>query len=350
MKMRKSNIFKVLTVVLVLASLVMAQGARNGTEGASQLLIPQGARYLSGGGAAATAVGIEASYWNPAGLSRMSENATVIFSNRSYIAGIDVNYFGAAIQAGKFGTVALTGRTLDVGDINVTDVFSPDGTGEVITPSFFVMGATYSKQLSERTGMGISFNYISEDISRVGATGFTVDVGVQYQNLLELEGFDVGVALRNFGNPMTYGGSALWVNAEDPNGDRQLDWYKVEAMSFDMPFVMDIAASYNFLGFDLGVTYEVNHFSQDHVKILGSYAFEDIAAVRFGYLMDAETIEDNEDTDIDEASLENIFADVSFGATLGLERFTGLNLSIDYAMFMTSYFDNNHVIQLRLGF
>jgi hypothetical protein len=350
MKMRKSTIFKAITVVLVLASLVMAQGARNGTEGASQLLIPQGARYLSGGGAAANVEGIEASYWNPAGLARMSGTASVIFSNRSYIGDIDVSYFGAAIKAGGFGTIAFTGRTLDVGDIEVTNIFFPDGTGEVISPSFFVMGLSYSRLLSDRTGMGISFNYISEDVHRAGATGFTIDVGVQYQNLLEIEGLDVGVALRNFGNPMTYGGSALWVNAEDPNGDRQLDWYKVEAMSFDMPFVMDIAASYSFMGIDLGLTYEVNHFAQDHVKIMGSYTFEDIAAVRFGYLMDAETIEDDDDTEIDESQLENIFADLSFGATLGLERFTGLNLSIDYAMFMTEYFDNNHVIQLRLGF
>jgi hypothetical protein len=61
MKMRnKSNLLKVGAVLLVLASLVMAQGARNGTEGASHLLIPQGARYLSGGGAAATVDGMEA--------------------------------------------------------------------------------------------------------------------------------------------------------------------------------------------------------------------------------------------------------------------------------------------------
>ncbi len=353
MKMRnKTNLLKVGAVLLVLASLVMAQGARNGTEGASHLLIPQGARYLSGGGAAATVDGMEAAYWNPAGLARIGSNISAIFSNRSYIADINVNYLGTAIKAGRLGTVGLTARTLDVGDIEVTDIFNPDGTGEVITPSFFVIGITYSRLLSDRTSMGISFNYISEDIHRVGASGFTVDVGVQYQNLLDLEGFDIGVALRNFGNPMRYGGSGLWTSAEAQGTDRKLDWYKVEAMAFDMPFVMDIAANYNLLGLDLGVTYEVNHFSQDHLKFMLQYGYEDIAAVRVGYLIDAEEVKDDDATaDIDEADLhENIFADASFGATVNLERFTGINLSIDYALFMTTYFDDNHVFSLRLGF
>ena len=41
-----------------------------GTASSTQLQVVQGARYLSGGGAAAHAVGMDAAYWNPAGLSR----------------------------------------------------------------------------------------------------------------------------------------------------------------------------------------------------------------------------------------------------------------------------------------
>ena len=179
----------------------------------------------------------------------------------------------------------------------------------------------------------------------------TVDAGVQYENFLDVENLDVGVALRNFGRPMRYGGSGLWVNAEASGSARQTDWYKVEAAKFDMPFIMDIGMAYNVAGVNLGATYEVNHFSQDKIKLMAEYGFEDIASVRVGFLMDTEDAKDDGDTpDIDESTmLENIFAGPSFGATLNLLKLTGLDLSIDYAMFVTEYFDNNHVIALRFG-
>jgi hypothetical protein len=350
MKIQKNNIFKLGTALLVLVSLALSQGARNGTEAASQLLIHQGARYLSGGGSVATVDGIESAYWNPAGLAK-GQGMTAIFSNRSYLAGMNVNFFGVGLNVGKLGAFGLTGRMLDVGDINVTDIYHPDGTGEILTPSYFVVGLSYAKRLSDRTGMGFSINYINEGFGRVNATGVTVDAGVQYENFLDLEGLDVGVALRNFGSPMRYGGQGLWVNAQASGSSRQTDWYKVEAGQFDMPFIMDIGAAYNVAGVQLGATYEVNHFSQDKIKLMAEYGFEDIAAVRVGYLMDVEDAKDDKDTpDIDEsAMLENIFAGPSFGASLNLLKLIGLDLSIDYAMFMTEYFDDNHVISLRFG-
>ena len=350
MKIQKNNIFKVGTALLVLVSLALSQGARNGTEAASQLLIHQGARYLSGGGSAAIVDGVESAYWNPAGLAK-GDGVNALFSNRSYIAGMNVNFFGVSMNLGNIGALGVSGRMLDIGDINVTDIYNPDGTGEIINPSYFVVGLTYSKRLSDRTGFGVSVNYINEGFGRVTATGATVDVGVQYENFLDVESLDIGVALRNFGNPMRYDGSGLWVNAEASGSSRQTDWYKVVAAKFDMPFIMDISGAYNIAGIQLGLTYEVNHFNQDKLKLMAEYELAEIAAVRVGYLMDVEDAKDDGDTpDIDESEmLENIFAGPSFGASLNLSKLIGLDLSIDYAMFMTEYFDDNHVVSLRFG-
>jgi hypothetical protein len=350
MKIQKNEIFKFGTALLVLVSLALSQGARNGTEAASQLVIHQGARYLSGGGSAATVDGLESTYWNPAGLAK-GQGVNAIFSNRSYIAGMNVNFFGVAMNVGKIGVVGLSGRMIDVGDIEVTDIYNPDGTGEIIVPSYFVVGLSYAKRLSDRTGMGFSINYINEGFGRVKGTGMTVDAGVQYEDFLDVENLDVGVALRNFGSPMRYGGSGLWVNAEASGASRQTDWYKVEAGQFDMPFLMDISAAYGIAGLNLGATYEVNHFSQDKFKVMAEYGFEDIAAVRVGYLMDVEDAKDDRDTpDIDESTMiENIFEGSSVGASLNLLKLIGLDVSIDYALFMTKYFDDNHVITLRFG-
>ncbi len=349
MKIQKNNIFKFGTALLVLVSLALSQGARNGTEAASQLLIHQGARYLSGGGSVAMVDGLESAYWNPAGLAK-SQGVNAIFSNRTYLAGMNVNFFGASLNLKRLGTVGLSGRMLDVGDINVTDIYHPDGTGEIISPSYFVVGLSYARRLTNRSGMGVSVNYINEGFGRVTATGVTVDVGVQYENFLDIDELDVGVALRNFGSPMRFSGSGLWVNAEASGSARETDWYKVEASQSDMPFIIDIGATYNVAGLMLGGTYEVNHFSQDKIKLMAEFGFGDIAAVRAGYLMDVEKPKDDEDTDADESEmLENIFAGPSGGVSLNLQKLIGLNLSIDYAIFMTDYFDDNHVITLRFG-
>jgi len=80
---------------------------RRGTSGASELAIPVGPRSSALGGAVASDVsGIEAIYWNPAGLA-LSQGTEVLFSQTSYYADMKVSYAGASTKAGNFGTLGL---------------------------------------------------------------------------------------------------------------------------------------------------------------------------------------------------------------------------------------------------
>ena len=85
--------------VIVLSSIVLGQGSRMGSASSTQLQVVPGARYLAGGGAAATAVGLDATFWNPAGLARSENSIDAIFSNREYIAGITNNFFGVSTDS-----------------------------------------------------------------------------------------------------------------------------------------------------------------------------------------------------------------------------------------------------------
>jgi hypothetical protein len=350
---RLNKLARFLMSALLITSFAVAQGPRNGSVASSHLLIPQGARFLSGGGATANATGIDAIYWNPAGLARAQSNVTAIFARRSYIADISINYIGAGLKLGRLGSLGATIRTFDIGEIEATDIWAPDGNGTIFEPSVFVVGATYSKLMSDRTSIGANVNFINEGFAGVSATGTTIDVGVQYSSFLNIPGLSIGVALRNFGPAMRYGGSALWQSAKVEGTNRETEWYKVEAAAFDMPFTMDIGAAYNLaLGassLDLGFTFENNNAAQDEYRILAQFNLGDMAAVRFGNLTSA-TIEDDDNTvDIDESALENIFGSYSFGGSLNLAALTGLNLSIDYAFIATEYFDDNQVFALRFG-
>ena len=64
-------------VLIVVSSLVLGQNSRMGSASSTQLLVVPSAKHLSGGGAAATATGMDATFWNPAGLA-MSENSIAV--------------------------------------------------------------------------------------------------------------------------------------------------------------------------------------------------------------------------------------------------------------------------------
>ena len=333
----------------------LAGGMRNGTAGASQLLIPQGAAYLTGGGAVATATGVGATYWNPAGIARTGSNLETSFSNRSYIADMSVLHAGATM---KFGVNAfgLSNRSVDVGDIPVTTVWAPDGTGEKFSPSNFTAGLTYARAMSAKTAMGMSVNITSEGFKRVKGTAVTVDAGVQYSDFLDISNLNIGVAVRNFGRPYRYGGSGLLTKAVAVGSDRLTQLYKVEPAEFDVPMLFEIGGSYTVMNMiDIGATYEYTSFEQDKLKLMASYSLPGLVTVRAGLLQEMESVSIQDDlntTTVDESKMEieNIFAGVSFGGSVYLQKVLGINASIDYAYIPAKYFDGNTVFTLNVGF
>jgi hypothetical protein len=121
---------------------------RKGTSGADQVLIPVGARSIATGGAfISTISGVEAIYYNPAGLDVMN-GSEAMFSFMNYIADINVSYVAIGAQLGDLGSLALDYKTIDFGDIPITTVDNPDGTGQSYSPSYLIVGLTYSKVLT----------------------------------------------------------------------------------------------------------------------------------------------------------------------------------------------------------
>jgi len=316
-----------------------------GSASSTQLLIVPSAKHLSGGGAAATATGMEATFWNPAGLAMSENSVDAIFSNRQYFADIDNSFFGIATDLGDY-KMGVSVRTFNVGDIDETTVFYPDGTGQVFTPNFSILGATFARKLSDNTSVGINANLIREGFGRVAATGVAYDLGVQYRGFLGREGLDVGFAMKNFGAPMKYDGEGLGVMASPVDGDRPVEYYKVDAASFDLPFVFDMGLSYNIAGADIGVTYTSNYYSTDELKLSVGYALEGLGSVGVG-MQSSSASQEIDDTD---DWYTNPADGVSFGASIDMSRFVGMNLSVDYSMLPMGDFGTNSVVALRVAF
>ena len=349
--MRKNIIISL--AVVALGSILVAQSSRMGSASSTQLLVVPSAKHLSGGGAVASAQGMDAIFWNPAGLAASENNIDAIFSNRQYIADITNSFFGVATSFGEY-KMGVNVRTFNMGEIDETTVYFPDGTGQVFTPNFSILGASLARKLTENTSVGLNANLIREGFGRVSATGVAYDFGVQHKGLAGLENLEVGFALKNFGQPIKYDGEGLGVFATASGSDRPEDYYKVDAASFDLPFVFDMGLKYNVAGADLGVTYTSNYYSTDELKLYVGYGLEGLGSVGIGFQTSGAAQElDHHGDDHDHGDddwYSNPSDGVSFGASLDMSRFIGANMSVDYSMVPMGDFGTNSIVALRIAF
>lgn len=319
---------------------------RAGTAGAPELRIPVGARYLGLNGAAiATVSGLEAIYWNPAGVDVSTTDANAMFSYRQYFADMSMNFAAVSGRLGDLGSFGLSFRSLNIGDIAVTTEDQPDGTGQIFSPSYFILGLTYSKQLTDRISIGTNFNIISENIDKVNSTGFSFDFGVQYNNLFDVQGFAVGVAVKNLGPTMTFSGNGTYVLANDPTSSRGPTYLRFDAASAELPSEIGIGLSY-LRHFDeensvtVAAAFQNNNFTYDDYKFGAEYSFKDLLFVRVGYLASFQSTDQT----------PNIWQNYTLGVGVNTKEFSSVDLSVDYAYVPVKYFDANNVFSLRFGF
>ena len=339
--------FMVLTFT---AAAVFAQN-RAGTSAAPELLIPVGAKYeATAGSANAFVTGVDAIFWNPAGLDMEKSTGGALFSYRQYIAGISISYLAVGGRFGDLGSVALSLRSFNIGTIDVTTESQPDGTGEQINPTFFTGGITYSKRLTDRISIGATVNLIDEGFGNVNASAIGFDFGVQYENLVGIQGLGLGVAVKNVGTEMQYGGSGLYVQADVPTSGIGLSYYKLEAASFQLPSVIDIGLGYKKSldennSLEVMGTFENNNFGIDEYRVGADYGFMKTIDIRGGYLFSQTggAFSSN-------AGNVSLFEGWSFGAGVDLTKLTGLGLSFDYAYVPARYFGANNLFDVHVAF
>jgi hypothetical protein len=319
-------------------------GNRAGTNGASELLIPVGTRDIALGGAtAATSKGIEALFWNPAGTARTRNSAELYFSHMTYMADIDVNYGAVSANFEGVGVLSLSLKTLAIGDIPVTTTTDPDGTGQTFQPQFLTIGLSFARQLNDRIAVGFTTSLISESIGQVNATGFAFDIGVAYENLASISGLSIGIAVKNIGPSMRYGGSGLLVQGTVADQSRPAQFYQIQAAAFELPASIEFGLGYRrdldaSNAVQLSAAFQSNNFLDDAYKLGAEYSYQDLFFLRGGWALAQAT--GNERTDL-------------YGPTFGAGVHTALgsvDLSVDYAYRSMKVFEANHIFSVRLGF
>lgn len=342
---RSTHILAAIVVLLALFVDVFAGGGkRNGTGGAQELLIPVGARGLALSGAYTSGItGLDAIFYNPAGLGAAGGSAEAMFSYMNYIADINFTYAAAAFHMEGFGSVGLSVRSLDFGEIPYTTVENPYGTGATFSPTFVIFGVTYSNALTDRIRVGLNVNIISEEIERVAASGVAFDAGVQYNGLAGIEGLKFGLVLKNLGPKMQFAGPDLLRSATDTETLKGSQFREINAASFELPSQMELGLAYERRFSDLysatfSSSFQNNTFSNDEYKFSGEFIYDNMVFIRGGY------------TYVSEAA--NVEEESIFGPTFGVGfKVPGdLVLGVDYAFRSATYFDANHMVTLNVGF
>ena len=118
--------------------------SKRGTSAAAFLSIGQGAR-AAGMGSAFVGVSNDPSslYWNPAGIAKQ-EGAAVVVDHTQWIADVKYNFIAATYNLGNMGTLGLSLTSSDIGEMSVTTIDEPEGTGETYSAQDFAVSLAYA--------------------------------------------------------------------------------------------------------------------------------------------------------------------------------------------------------------
>ncbi|HLX11642.1 MAG TPA: PorV/PorQ family protein [Bacteroidota bacterium] len=343
---RRGGFVTVLTLMILSAALA-GNPTRTGSSGAEELLIPVGARGIAlGESSLMSAIGVDAIYWNPAGLSRGIRGTEAEFSYLQYFADVKSNYGAVSFSGGDIGNFGVSLKSLTFGEIPVTTADYPDGTGSTFSPSYITFGGTYSKLLTDKISVGVTANLITEKIMSTSASGVGFNFGIQYFGI-GIPELNLGIAVKNVGPQMTYSGSDLLVAANAQASLRGNQNYTVQAASFSLPSSMEIGLAYskkldeqNSVMF--GGNFQNNNSTDDVYGIGGEYGYNNNFFIRASYLSAPQAANDATGTN-------SMLYDYALGAGVHYDA-GGADLTFDYAYRHLRFMESNNAVTLKVGF
>jgi len=323
---------------------------RQGEAGAAELLLNPWARSAGLHSMSTPSVsGVEAMRINIAGLSRINKGELQVANTRLYEGStIGMNALGFATKVGKSGAFGLSLVAMDFGEVVVTTTDQPEGTGGTFSPSFFNIGLGYSYTYENKISVGVLVRAISESMPDVTAGGFAIDAGVQYVSG-DRDEFKLGIALRNIGTPMEFGGEGLSFRTEAPGSSPE---YQItsnqRAEDFELPSLLNIGMSYDFYFGETNflrtlVNFTSNAFARDDFGVGAEFSFRDLVVIRGAYKIALDSGAGVED---------NLYTGLAGGISIDvpLKRADNRIVGIDYAYRATNPFRGSHNFSLRLGF
>lgn len=343
--MRKT--FKTLLIIALSVPFISKGGNpdRAGQAGATELLLNPWAKSSGWGGVNTGSVrGVEAIFGNVAGIA-LTKKVEIAFAHSVWLkgSGMSINSLGGTFKVGEGSVMGLSLMSFSFGDIPITTVDQPEGGLGDFSPQFLNISLCYAKAFSNSIYGGLNLKIVNESISNVNATGVALDAGIQYVTGFnaDRDNFKVGIALKNVGTPMKFGGDGLSSRVLVTNVSPSYE-YTVEqrANGFEIPSLLNIGLSYDAklakdhrLSFGLGFT--SNSFTQDTYQGGLEYSFKEYFMLRGGYVYEENIADDKLRTTVFTGPCAGLTIQVPLGKS-------NTKFGIDYSYRATNPFDGSH--------
>jgi len=354
-------LWSILWGVFSMGALQAGNPDRQGEAGAYELLMNPWARSAGWHSMTAAFVsGYEAERINPAGIVGLNK-LELAFGSAQYLvpSGITMSSLGFAYRTSPSAAFGISLMSVNVGEIDLTTVTSPEGTGATFSPTLFNLGLSYAYEFKDaqnpeagRIRVGGLLRIIYEGITDAVASGVGLDAGVQYISG-KRDQFKFGVSLRNLGTKMQYRGTGLGVVLVP--GDIRTE---VQAAGFDIPSLLHIGASYDFWFADqhrltVAGNFTANSYSRDEIGLGAEFAFLNRFMIRAAYKYDNRLGFDKY-----LEKVNNAYTGLSLGASFIFDLFKAYNddgtvrsttkLVVDYSYRHSSPFAGTHNLTLAI--
>ncbi len=328
----RKYIIPLFAVLLILSVPLQAQGLKKVAQaGMSWLTIPVGARGASLGNAyIAIANDASSVFWNPAGLA-YTTGIHAFVNQTQWIADINVNAGVASYNGGNLGVFAISFMAMDWGDFagttraNNEQGFIDTGT---FSPSDWLIGLAYARQISSAFAIGAHLKYISENLgsNMIGS----IDSPEEYTAKMDKVAFD-------FGTTYYTGYKDLRLSMTLTNFSTESK-YVAEDFSLPLTFKFGLAMDMTKLwseneqhSLTLGVDAVHPRDFSERLHFGAEYSFQNMVFLRGGYK-----------TNYDEQ-------DLSLGGGLHY-TFGEITLGLDYSYLMFTNFDAVHMFSFDFIF
>lgn len=243
--------FKIIVTILFVSSVLYGQSgvsgeriSKVGTTAGQFLKIGVSARALAMGSAfTSVANDVSSIYWNPAGLARVNAHEAM-FTHVNWIANTSYDFGALTIHLGEEGALGLMVSSFSSGDMAVTTVEQPEGTGEFFSAQFIAAGISYSRDLTDKFSIGVTGKFVSESIWHMNATTIALDVGTIFTT--PLWGIELGAVISNFGpNLKLEGRDTRFAYDPAPNQDGTVDIVNsgYEMLDYSLPLRFQVGMS-----------------------------------------------------------------------------------------------------------
>ncbi len=285
-----------IVLVLLISSLSYAAFSKLGTAGAQFLKIGIGARGPAMAGAFSAVVDdASALYWNPA-CAAMVQGNELLVSDVDWVLDIRTNFFSYVRPMGMAGNIGFGVTLLTMGEMDVTTVYEPDGTGDKFGASSIAASINYSRNFTDLFAFGMNIKWIQENIWDMSANGLALDFGTIYRPTF-IENFRLAFVMTNFGPDMVFKGGHLgtelkeddWIGADQP--------MEISATPYPLPMNFTIGLAYDVLKtessiFTIALDASHPNDSKEIIRLGMEYVWNDMFALRGGYKYDEDLFAD----------------------------------------------------------